>query len=319
MPQLVTTPQYGSNIDMAQATNPALSERARLCLALLRKVWGEPGAGQVPNWVEPLCTVPMTVPAALRRIPNPHSTCPMAARRLETVRHGWARQWWSGGSCLYGAEKSVATFFGDLFDFICRAMRSAGPDYTVSLSRADLFHGHLFVVAPCHRSPPNGTRGAGANMAWADLGVVMHAKEFPSDLISPAQASSVCSNFNTSSQAYRSRNILWLASSNTVSVVRPPLHSKWEALLQLGTEWRALAPSLRCTLVSDYGQAPHRTAYTLCEAAFRELSGPLWYWNCDVNLLIGAPRADTALKIAPADHRMPSVIFAFGSSATARL
>ena len=33
---------------------------------------------------------------------------------------------------------------------------------------------------------------------------------------------------------FRDRNLLWLAALNAVYIIRPPLYTRWEGLLQLG-------------------------------------------------------------------------------------
>ena len=84
-----------------------------------------------------------------------------------------------------------------------------------------------------------------------DVGVIFHAKEYPTDLGLKKRSSSdsgsdggsegagggggsEAGGFDSKHPAYAARNLVWLASTNTIYVWRPPLYTKWEALLQLG-------------------------------------------------------------------------------------
>jgi hypothetical protein len=119
----------------------------------------------------------------------------------------------------------------------------AGGGGAHALSADDLSHGHVFAVDPRHRPPERSSWPWGAGAAGrAELGVVFHAKEHPADLERPVEGGGR-GGFDTSHPAYRARNLVWLASSNTVYVWRPPLHTRWEGLLQLGTEVRAALPA----------------------------------------------------------------------------
>lgn len=283
------------------------------------------------------------------------------------------RQWWSGGNSLFNATAQCAAFFECLFRTIrdtpvvgTDKLKGQSESFCHVLSHQDLFHGHVFVVHPSHRATtrmescsfqygrdsdedaesrqaaqfvPSADNSADwRQRGQAEVGVVFHAKECPSDLMAKASPDS---GYDSEHPAYSSRNLVWLASSNTIYVWRPPLHpSRWEGLLQLGTEWHAMSEELQQLLTaeshnnndSDHAtewqdsaehngeagaaetlpavQAPHRRAYTLSEAGFRELGAiatavevspstapqtrdvgdrKCWNpWECDVNLLLRA-------------------------------
>jgi hypothetical protein len=267
----------------------ALSPRAELSLELLGAVW----QGRSPEWIEHLVDVPARVPAELwlRRDPaaRPHPLAlhplPLGAvSALPDAVAGGAevkRQWWSGGERIYRGGAAVTGFFHALFGSVKRAARSL-PHCAVELSLHDLFHGHLFAV-PRRLAVRHGCRGAtivdGSSPAGqstgcghGELGLIMHAKELPTDIFpagdddvpgNPADTrSAAAATFDTAHPAYRARNLLWLASLNAVFVVRIPLWGRWEELLQLGPEWAQMGPSLRRVLREDHGGvAPHRLAY----------------------------------------------------------
>ena len=141
------------------------------------------------------------------------------------------------------------------------------------------------------------------------------------------------SGFDSHHPAYTARNLVWLASTNMIYVWRPPLYTKWEALLQLGVEWETMDLALKSVLKEEYGgSAPHRLAFTLSEAGFRDLAHPAEErngedngkdsgedsgenngevsgevsdededgWACDVNLLLRAlPRGVRSKQLRP--------------------
>jgi hypothetical protein len=282
---------------------------------------------------------------------------------------GW--QWWSGGRYVYSANAQCSAFFECMFQTIRDTPVVSGEQvdglhtgsYSHALSYEDLFHGHVFTVHPAytamnaravrqggnedgegHQEAEAGQPAGMRATAWlqqgqGEVGVVFHAKEYPSDLMPMSNGDS---GFSSEHPAYWSRNVVWLASTNAIYVWRPPLiPSRWEGILQLGTEWDEMSEELRQILTESYSTncndnaakkqeqdetedravsaaiAPHRRAYTLSEAGFRELGAipattdvavhsistvlgephngadnPIWNpWECDVNLLLQLPVA----------------------------
>lgn len=307
----------------------SLSRRGRLTLEALQAVW----AGQPPRWVETLAAVPMAVPqelldAAWQPRARAGAAHPLAHRRLsvadirarasaaasdgagrgEAAPEPSGRQWWSGGECLYSPDAHCSAFFECVFQTIRdapvvsaeRIDGSRAGSYAHALSHMDLFHGHVFTVHPAYtaRVAPSSRGGADWRQhGQAEVGIVFHAKEYPSDLVRTPHREGG-SGYDSTHPAYRSRNLVWLASTNSIYVWRPPLYpSRWEGLLQLGTEWDEMSAELQQTLTAESYRtdndddsvghigrkdkenlapaamvAPHRRAYTLSEGGFRELA-----------------------------------------------
>lgn len=289
---------------------PRLSRRARLTLEVLRAM----RAGHPPTWVQPLAVIRQPVPQELlvgaraisrNAVPGRH---PLRGRRWLC---NTSRQWWSGGPALFSAATPQSDgFFRTLFEAIrdtpvlvapsdreCELAAAAVAHHHV-LSMTDLFHGHMFSIGSQFRSAHVARKGLGdkngagrqENSVLRELGCVFHAKEYPIDLSLQQKGNRQKKNgstcFDTQHPAYRARNLVWISSTNTIYVWRPPLHTKWEALLQLGAEWPSMNSELRAVLLVEHGgTAPHRLAYTLSEAGFRELaSNDQDDWECDVNL-----------------------------------
>ena len=308
-------------------------------------------SGQPPRWVEKLATVPMPVPRELLAAARQPRTGahPLAHRQLsvadmrartsatgtsdttsrgETAPEPSGRQWWSGGEYLYSADAHCSAFFECVFQTIrdtpvVSAERIDGSrpgSYAHALSYLDLFHGHIFTVHPAYTGGTD-LRHQGQIDLQAEVGIVFHAKEYPSDLVPMAQRGS---GYDSEHPAYSSRNLVWLASTNSIYVWRPPLSpSRWEGLLQLGVEWDEMSVELQQTLtaeshLADHNNdnvrhkerenteglvsaaviAPHRRAYTLSEGGFRELAT---ISDVAANAISKARNASEGAVIAAAD------------------
>ncbi len=87
----------------------------------------------------------------------------------------------------------------DLFSIITDNQRLLG--FKVELSQYDLFHGHVFAVR--------------TNNQVTDVGILFHAKEYPSDLpLGNPDANN--SPFTSTSPGYKYRNFIWLASAHMI-------------------------------------------------------------------------------------------------------
>mmetsp|Transcript_119859 Transcript_119859/g.382615 ORF Transcript_119859/g.382615 Transcript_119859/m.382615 type:complete len:455 (-) Transcript_119859:116-1480(-) len=244
----------------------ASTEGAGRAAEILRELW----ACRSPAGVRPVgAGVPVAVPQALAEAA---AISPGAVRSLLEARPAALElpaatvDWGSGGDRLGRPDENVEAFLVGLFRHI------ADLGLGIELSKQDLFHGHTFALPS---SAQEGSTG--------EVGILFHAKEYPSDLRMPQGEGSP---FTTDSPEYADRNILWLASTNQVYVIDPNDESGRNKVLLLNLD---IAEFLQ-----DW-QSPERVC-AVSSWAFHEIGGAMML--PDINLL-------------PMDLRQPSGRHAF--------
>lgn len=90
---------------------------------------------------------------------------------------------------------------GNLFQIIAKSAQRLG--FRITLSRYDLFHGHIFAIHD-------------ANGVLEDVGILFHAKEYPHDLNLGNEDAKKSSPFSYKDFEYPFRNLIWLASTGII-------------------------------------------------------------------------------------------------------
>ena len=116
----------------------------------------------------------------------------------------------------------------DHFKSLFKLIETCGVN--VSLSRWDLFHGHIYEI-----KPQGGIK---------DILILFHGKEYPRDL-ARANGKGMESPFTTEDEGFRERNYLYLQSSRKIYVLSGAPTAQWKRLITQTWLWEAEEPWAR--------------------------------------------------------------------------
>ena len=260
------------DVTTTRSRAPQQSDAGRRAQALVGDLW----AGRTPANVRLVATglggpLPESLAHAL-----PHGAAAVNAALCGDPANLPQRvaDYGSGGSHVHEAPPEVAAWMEGLFD------RIAALPLGIRVSPQDLYHGHLFACAPGGAAPRGG-----------ELGILFHAKEHPEDI---PDGKGQGSGFRTTSPSYGDRNLLYLASTDSLYVIDPVRENR---VLLSNLDFAPFAPpELHPDRVKAVDASP-----------FYELGARL----PDVNLLprnLAAPRGERVLFMKAYDAPDPEAL-----------
>jgi len=174
----------------------ARSKRGVRTAAIISDAWRCKAAADTVDVGEPVFMEPPEIlRSAMRNGTN-------AVRRLLLATAAELPQavvnWGSGGDKAYAVQAQMSAYLKGLFEHLPTLGRS------FSLSPLDCFHGHPFGLPPVQGGD-------------GEFGILFHCKEYPNDLPGPKGR---FSSFSTRSPGYADRNVLYLASTKRMHVIR---------------------------------------------------------------------------------------------------
>lgn len=246
-------PSFSSTIEALrypEQINPGTTDAERRANAILTGLWsGGAVTGVTPLGGRVTAPMPPSLREALGRGPDALNT--LLLQEDVDVPDSVA-DWGSGGDLLGAPNSAVGRYFFRIFEHI----EQNHPQ--LRITPMDLFHGHVFSCGPSGSVGPQG----------GELGILFHAREYPSDLEPKGQHS----GFTTLSPGYADRNLLFLASTGRVYT------------LDTRGENHALLSNLELAPFLPPSQSPERIN-AVDEGAFYGLGAKL----PDVNLLPSDP------------------------------
>ncbi len=207
------------------ARTTSLGAGAERAWQIIQQLWAQQPAAGLVNAAATQTAVPGAVTGALQHT-DAEMRALMCSQASIVPTGGDTDHWASGGTHVYQANGPITAFFRGLFD----DTQAVNP--AIEISKHDLFHGHVFFC------PPDGPTGP----AGGDLGILFHAKEYPTDGDDAGKAGDP--GFAMGSAEYQDRNILYLLSrgrmwglrANTAqggSALNQPMLLQWVTYQQM--------------------------------------------------------------------------------------